>query len=382
MQSPLTGIRVLDFSALGPGPFASRLLADYGADVVTVESPETDFVDAERLFGRAKRSLVLNLKAPGARELVLQMIGHFDVLIESMRPGKMETLGLGPDTVATRAPRVIYARLTAFGQHGPLSSKAGHDINAIAIGGALSLCGIGQPLPPAALLGDFAGGSMMLVVGVLLAIIERQRSGVGRVVDAAMSDGAALLVGGMLPLHNRGLWGPQGTNHLDGSAPYYTTYRCADGKWIAVGAIEPKFFAALITALNLKNLIDPADQLEKMQQTRIRELLSKTFMSRSRDEWEEIFRGVDACVSPVLDMNDLATHPHHIARGSVYQASDGVQAGVAPRLSDCDRQPGGPSPAKGADSESVLRECGFSARAITDAIASGAVIAAAASKNN
>jgi alpha-methylacyl-CoA racemase len=382
MSKPLDGIRILDFSSEGPGTFASSLLADYGAEVVTVLPPEEASRGADRMYGRSKRSLSLNLKFSGAIELILGIANKFDVLIESMRPGKMEALGLGPEVIAASAPRLIYARLTAFGQTGPLSTKAGHDINAIAISGALSLCGIDQPTPPAALLGDFAGGSLMLVTGILLALIDRHRSGRGQIVDAAMSDGSTLLVGGMLPLHNRGLWGPQGTNFLDGSAPYYTTYQCADGKWIAVGAIERKFFTALIRGLNLEDLIAPQDQKSPEKAEFIRESFARQFRTKTRVDWEQVFDSIDACVSPVLGLSDLSSHAHHIARGSVYVAEEGLEAGVAPRLSACMDCKITSRRTDGSDSESILRELGISERELQDALTSGAVLAAPSSTSN
>ena len=374
LTKPLQGIRVLDFSALGPGPFAARLLADYGAEVVTVESPAVDFSDAGRMFGRGKKSIILDLKADGAAEFVLGIADQFDVLIESMRPGKMEALGLGPEIVKERAPRLIYARLTGFGQSGPLAAKAAHDINALAISGCLSLCGISQPLPPAALLGDFAGGSMMVVVGTLLALLERERTGEGTVVDAAMVDGATLLIGAMLPMLNKGMWGNQGSNLLDGSRPFYTTYQCADGKWMAVGAIEAKFWYELIRALELQDEIDPAHQHDESSFVKTRELLSKKFLSRSRDDWTQAFEFVDACVTPVLQMDELVNHPHHIARHTVYASGGGVHAGLAPKLSTVDECLVERVPEKGADGYEVLLGCGLSSEEISWAIERAIVV--------
>jgi alpha-methylacyl-CoA racemase len=372
---PLAGIRVLDFTALGPGPFASRLLADYGAEVVMVEQPEVPVYDTNRgHFGRGKKSIVLDLKAPGATQFVLGIADKFDVLLESMRPGKMESLGLGPREVAECAPRLIYTRLTAFGQTGPLSQKAGHDINAIAIGGSLSLCGIGQPLPPHALLGDFAGGSMMIVIGVLLALRERQQSGRGRVVDASMTDGATQLSGAMMSGVKSSQMGPQGTNLIDGSRPFYTTYRCADGKWMAVGAIEPKFFREVIRGLNLEGVVEPRDQMNPAKATFIHKQFADKFLTKTRDDWERAFADFDACVSPVLGLGELPLHPHHQSRGSAFATSDGsVEPGIVPRLEGVDHTPSGPSLARGADTRSVMSACGVSEQALQAAIATGIV---------
>jgi len=372
LNKPLAGIRVLDFSALGPGPFASRLLADYGAEVVMVEQPRIPVHDTNRgTSGRGKKSIILDLKAPGAADFVLGIADQFDVLLESMRPGKMESLGLGPRELAECAPRLIYARLTAYGQSGPLSQKAGHDINAIAIGGALSVCGIEQPMPPAALLGDFGGGSMMVVLGVLLALIERQKSGLGRVVDASMTDGATLLAGSLLSGHSAGSWGPQGTNLIDGSRPFYRTYQCADGQWMAVGAIEPKFFHQLILGLGLEGVVDPRDQMNPEKAEFIQEQFANKFLEKTRDEWEQALEDFDACASPVLGLGDLAGHPHHQSRGSVLATPNGgAEPGVFPLIEGVDNAVGGPSHARGADTESVLGACD---KTLQEAISAGIV---------
>ena len=373
---PLAGIRVLDLSALGPGPFASRLLADYGAEVVMVEQPETPVYDTNRGFsGRGKTSIILDLKAHGAVQFVLSIVDKFDVLLESMRPGKMEALGLGPREVAERAPRLIYTRLTAFGQTGPLSQKAGHDINAIATAGVLSLCGTDQPLPPYALLGDFAGGSMMVVIGVLLALLERQQSGRGRVVDASMTDGATLLAGSMMAGVKEGQMDPsEAAKMVNGSRPFYTTYRCADGKWMAVGAVEPKFFREVIRGLNLEGIVEPRDQMKSEKAEFIHKQFADKFLEKTRDEWERIFSDIDACVSPVLGLGELPLHPHHQSRATVFTNSKGfIEPGIVPRIENVDYMPAGPAPARGADTKSVMSACGVGEQAAQAAIAAGIV---------
>lgn len=374
---PLSGVRVLDLSALGPGPYAARLLADHGADVVSVESPTVDTNDVERMFGRGKKSIVIDLKAPGAIDLVADLAGNFDVLIESMRPGKMESLGLGPDTLLARYPRLIYLRITCFGQTGPLAQAAGHDINAIAIGGALALCGRDAPEPPPTLLGDFASGSLMGVIGVLLALYEREQSGRGQVIDASMSDGAALLAGALLPMFSKGLWSKQrGTNVLDGGAPFYKTYRCADDKWMAVGAYEPKFFAGLVAVLGLTAEVPLKAQFDSARATEFEALFRTRFLSKPRAEWEVLFDAADVCVSPVVELDELADHPHHHARRSVFQDQSGLHSGIAPRLSRADQTVSDAVPVRGEHGFETLRSAGFSVERIGAAVAAGIVLAA------
>lgn len=374
-ELPLSGIRVLDFSALGPGPFGTKLLADYGADVIAVESPQEDPQEAGRMFGRGKRSMVINLKADGAEKLVHKLVQECDVVVESMRPGKMQSLGLGPDTLTTKFPSLIYVQLTAFGQEGPLASQAGHDINATSVSGPLAMTGTGQPMASSGLIGDFAGGSLMLVIGVLLALQARQKTGRGQVVDAAMSDGCALLAGGVLPMLNKNQLGPRGSNMIDGSRPFYTTYRCRDGKWLALGAIEPKFFKAFLQGCGLDSRISAADQYDASKAEVIRELIAETLASKDRDEWMETFQHIDACLSPVVEPEELLTYHHNAERGVFYRDGQGVQADVFPRLSKVKWRQNHEAPLKGADTEAILRDLGLSASAIEQAVQSGVVSA-------
>ncbi len=379
---PLEGIRILDFSTLA-APWASMLLAAYGADVIAVESPRPAFDDTLRSagFGRGKRSIVMDLKSPGAIDLALQMISKCDVVIEAMRPGKMEELGLGPDIVHKVSPQTVYARFSNFGHSGPLHQKGGHDINAIALGGALSLVGLDQPLPPASMLGDWASGGLPLVIGILLALIERTKTGRGQVVDAAMSDGAAMLAGPALEMFKKGVGGPRGTNLLDGSRPYYTTYRCADGKWLAVGAIEHKFFSALVTALGLDHAINADDQyrwsLEQAENTRA--TIASRIAEKKRDEWLTLFEDVDACVTPVLEIDEACYHPHNKCRQSFVQGINGPSSSFAPRLSGRPFAIDQDVPERGRNSIEVLKEFGFSNAQIEGIIATEIVSPAASS---
>lgn len=360
---PLEGLRILDFSTLA-APWASMLLAAYGADVIAVEAPRPSFDDTLRSagFGRGKRSIVMDLKSPGAVDLALQMISKCDVMIEAMRPGKMEDLGLGPDVVHKVSPQTVYARFSNFGHSGPLHKKGGHDINAIALGGALSLVGLEQPLPPASMLGDWASGGLPLVIGILLAVIERTKTGRGQVVDAAMSDGAAMLAGPALEMLKQGVGGPRGTNLLDGSRPYYTTYRCADGKWLAVGAIEPKFFAALITTLDLDHTINTDEQYRwsLSQAESVRVTIATRIAEKTRNQWLDLFEEVDACVTPVLEVDEACDYSHNQHRKSFVQGLNGPSSGFAPRLSGRPFAVEQEVPEKGRNSVEVLKEFGFS----------------------
>jgi len=336
---PLAGLRVVELEGIGPVPHAAMVLADLGADVVQVGRPAGGLkigpgaqADPTR---RGRRLVAANLKEPDGREAVLSLIEKADVLLEGLRPGVTERLGVGPDDCLRRNPRLVYARMTGWGQEGPLAPRAGHDINYISLTGALHAVGRAgeRPVPPLNLVGDFGGGSMLLVTGVLAALWEAQRSGKGQVVDAAMIDGASLLlqmVWGMLP---GGLWADErGTNLLDGAAPFYDTYACADGKYVAVGAIEPQFYQALLAGLEL----DPNElpgQLDRAAWPETEQKFAAIFATRTRDEWAAVFDGTDACVTPVLAFGEVPAHPHVAARGTVIDRDGVAQAAPAPRFS-------------------------------------------------
>lgn len=374
-KKPLEGVKILDLSALGPGPFASRIFADHGAEVVTVEAPRFEGNDMERHYGRGKKSIVLDLKAEGTTELLVDLVGNFDVIIESMRPGKMETLGLGPDTLCEKYPRLIYVRLTCFGQDGPYSDKAGHDINAIAIGGALALCGRDGPVAPPAILGDFASGSLIAVIGTLLALYDREKTGLGQVVDSSMTDGAALLAGAILPLLAQGAWNKQrGTNFFDGGFAFYDTYQCSDGDWMAVGSFEPKFFAGLVKVLGLEGEVPLSDQFDRAENDKFKQLIHDRFMQRTRAEWTKLFDAADVCVTPVLELDELADHPYHKARETVIKSDAGLHSGIVPKLSRSDQTLCQKPPGKGAHGLDVLRAAGFSEDRIADAAEKGLVL--------
>lgn len=361
---PLAGLRVVELASLGPGPHAAMVLADLGADVVRVERPPGRALrvgaggDADMLL-RGRRSVALDLKTEAGVAALLDLVERADVLLEGLRPGVAERLGVGPDACLARNRRLIYGRVTGWGRHGPLAQAAGHDINFIGLTGALHAMGRAAepPAPPLNLVGDYGGGSMLLLVGVLAALVERARSGLGQVVDAAMVDGAALLSQMIMALRGMGLWRDERqSNLLDGAAPFYDTYRCADGRFVAVGALEPHFFAALVAGLG----IDPArlgDQYDRAAWPAMRRMFAEAFLRRTRDEWAAHFAGSDACVTPVLSYAEAAAHPHLAARGTYVEIDGVVQAAPAPRFSRTPApRPAGPPRPGSASVAEILRD--------------------------
>jgi len=335
----MAGLRVVELAGLGPGPHAAMILADLGADVVRIDRPSGGLQlgppDAPDPTLRGRRRVAADLKDPAGRETVLRLVERADVLLEGYRPGVTERLGVGPADCHRRNPRLVYGRITGWGQDGPLAVRAGHDINYISLTGVLHAIGRAgeRPVPPLNLVGDYGGGSMLLVVGVLAALWEAQRSGRGQVVDAAMVDGASLLAQLVWGLRTQGAWSDQrGANLLDGHAPFYDTYTCADGRYVAVGALEPQFYAALLRGLRL----DPAELPEQYDQAgwpALRARFTAAFIARTRDEWAAEFADTDACVTPVLAFGEVAAHPQLAARGTVVAAGGVPQAAPAPRFS-------------------------------------------------
>ena len=364
---PLTGIKVIEMAGLAPSPYCGMLLSDFGADVVIVDrlskgSPEIPNIMDKDPFDRGKNSMRVNLKTREGVEIIMKMIKDFDIIIEPYRPGVMEAFGLGPDDALSQNPKLIYVRLTGWGQSGPYAGMAGHDINYVAVSGALSLFRRkgGKPLPPCNVMGDFAGGGMMCAMGILLALIERNRSGKGQVVDAAMVDGAANLSTFFYGLIANNLMTLDiGTNMLDSGAPYYQTYETSDGKYMAVGAIEARFYAKLLKGLGL----DPSslpDQNDNKSWPELAEQFGRVFQTRTRDEWSAVFEGQDACVAPVLDLNEVGRHPHNQERGLIVNVDGMPQPAPAPRLS---RTPGyiekSGSP-RGTETQGILAGLGYS----------------------
>ena len=360
MPGPLTGLRVIELGGIGPVPHAAMILGDLGADVVRVERPAGAFDPA---FGqtdymlRSRRSAAADLKTDAGRDLVLRLAARADVLLEGYRPGVAERLGVGPQECRAVNPALVYARMTGWGQDGPMVTQAGHDINYISLTGVLHAIGPGErPAVPLNLIGDFGGGSMFLVAGVLAALWERHRSGVGQVVDAAMVDGVSVLAQMVWAFRGTGGWSDdRSANLLDGGAPFYDTYTCADGRWIAVGALEPQFYAQFLAGLGIAGE-DLPEQMDRSGWPRLRARFTEVIVSRTRDEWAENFAGTDACVTPVLTFGEAPATPHLTARGTVINLGGVPQAAPAPRFSRT--QPGTPSapPVPGGDTKAVLAE--------------------------
>ncbi|MFI7586928.1 CaiB/BaiF CoA transferase family protein [Spongisporangium articulatum] len=367
---PLAGLRVVELAGLGPAPLACMLLADLGADVVRVDRPGAQPLSgdpARDLLNRNRRCLSVDLKQPAGRDVVLDLVRRADVLIEGFRPGVTERLGLGPDDCAAVNPRLVYGRMTGWGQDGPLAQRAGHDIDYIALTGALhATARPGQrPTPPLNLLGDFGGGALFLAFGVLAAVLEARGSGQGQVVDAAIVDGTAVLATMIWSLRDQGLWRDEpATNLLDGGAPFYDVYECADGGHLAVGALEQRFYAELVKHSGAE--LDPAQQYDARTWPQQRETLAALFRTRARDEWAAVFAGTDACVAPVLEWSEAPAHPHLAERATFTETGGVPQPAPAPRFSRTPAPAVRPPRAADADTESVLDELGLDLATLRD----------------
>ena len=377
---PLHGIRVVELAGIGPSPFAAMVLADLGADVLRVDRPvpgplalHTSRTD---VLLRNRRSVAIDLKHPAGRDAVLTLAERADALVEGWRPGVAERLGLGPAGCLARNPRLVYGRMTGWGQDGPLAQTAGHDIDYIALSGALHAFGRagGSPIPPLNLVGDFGGGGMLLAVGVLAGILSARSTGRGQVVDAAMVDGSALLMSMVHGFMAAGLWSEtRGTNLLDTGAPFYDVYETADGNHVAVGALEPQFYAELIRLLGLGEAGLPG-QHDVSRWPELRTAFAEAFRTRTRDEWAQHFEGSDACVAPVLSTSEAARHPHNAARG-VFVDVDGVrQTPPAPRFDATPATLRTPPALPGEHTREALADWGFEAATIDELVAAGAAI--------
>lgn len=366
-MGPLDGLRVIEVAGLGPGPFCAMVLADLGADVVRIDragaagaAPGNARFD---VLGRGKRSVAVDLKAEGGADLVLRLVEGADALLEGFRPGVAERLGIGPDHCLARNRRLVYGRMTGWGQDGPLAYAAGHDILYASVAGALAHIGrAGQPpTPPLNLVADFGGGGMLLALGLVAGILHAQRTGVGQVVDAAMVDGTALLMAPFFGARAMGFWSDErGTNLLDSGAPFYDVYRCADGSEIAVGAIEPQFFAALLDVLGLDPAATP-DQADRERWPELRAVLTAALATRPRAEWLERAEGCDACLAPVLTMSEAATHPHVVARQTIVEVDGVPQPAPAPRFSATPAALSRPPAVPGEHTDEVLTDAGITA---------------------
>jgi alpha-methylacyl-CoA racemase len=357
-MGPLSGCRVVELAGIGPGPFAGMILADLGAEVVRVDRPAAGApprADQFDVLGRGKKSVMLDLKRPEAVAAVLDLVAAGDALIEGYRPGVAERLGLGPAECLARNPRLVYGRMTGWGQDGPLAQQAGHDIAYIALTGALHAIGEegGPPRIPLNLLGDFGGGSTYLVIGLLAALWAVRAGAPGQVVDAAIVDGAAHLLAMTHGMLAAGAWTDErGVNLLDGGAPYYSVYATADGGHMAVGCLEPKFYAEFLARLGLAE--DPARQHDRAGWPGLRRRIAEAFAARTRAEWTEVFSGSDACVAPVLGLREAAGHPHLAARGTLVTRDGVLQPAPAPRFSVTPAAPVAPPPARGQDDPAAI----------------------------
>jgi alpha-methylacyl-CoA racemase len=376
MSGPLTGARVVEIAGLGPGPFAAMLLADLGADVVRVDRPgPTRGEERAYVMHRGRRSIAVDLKAREGKEVVLRLVERADALIEGNRPTVMERLGLGPDVCFARNPRLIYGRMTGWGQEGPLAPTAGHDIDYIALSGALAVAARHgeRPVPPVNLLGDFGGGGAFLALGIVAALWETARSGKGQVVDAAMVDGSAVLTTMLHGLLAQGRWRDEaGINFADTGSPFYEVYECADGRHVAVGALERPFYEQLLAGLGLDGR-DLPDRRDETQWPAVKAQFAAVFRTRTRDEWAETFSGTDGCVAPVLTLTEAPKHPHNVERATFVEHAGIVQPAPAPRFSrtpaTLDRTP----PAPGDDTDELLAELGYGAAEIDGLRTAGAI---------
>ena len=371
MAGPLEGIKVIEMAGIGPGPMCAMLLADLGAEVVRIDRVQSAGLGLPRdprgdLLNRGRRSVAVDLKATTGVDVVLRMVERADALIEGFRPGVMERLGVGPAPCFERNPKLVYGRMTGWGQHGPLAHAAGHDINYIALTGALNAIGReGEPpLHPLNLVGDFGGGALYLAMGVLAGVIEAQRSGQGQVIDCAMIDGAASLMTLFYGMKHMNRWNDQrGTNAIDGGSHFYNVYETLDGKFVAIGSIEPKFYAELLEKIGLDAAALPAQQ-DPTSWRAMTQRFTEIFRSKTRDEWCRIMEGSDVCFAPVLDLDESLRHPHNQARGTFVSVNGVAQPGPAPRFSRTPCAIGKPPSVPGEDSLSVLSDWGFSDAAL------------------
>lgn len=356
---PLSGIRIIEFAGIGPGPLCGTFLGDMGADIIRID--RAGGKSAPGAGSRSRRSIALNLKDPRGVDVALKLLDGADGTFEPFRPGVMERLGLGPEVCLARNPKLVYGRMTGWGQDGPLASAAGHDINYIALTGALHAIGErgGGPVPPLNLVGDFGGGTMLLAFGMVCGLLEASRSGRGQVVDAAMIDGASMLMAMLYGMKDAGAWtNTRGDNMLDGGAHFYGCYECSDGKWISIGSIEPQFYALLRETLGLT---DPAfdAQTDKAGWQALKAKLADHFRTKTCAQWVQLMEGTDICFAPVLDLDDAPQHPHNVARRTFIEVDGVTQPAPAPRFSRTPAAHPSGAPQIGGNTDGVLAEAGF-----------------------
>jgi alpha-methylacyl-CoA racemase len=384
MAGPLSGYRVIELAGIGPGPFAAMMLADMGAEVVRVEragavngpSPDSPHFD---VLLRGRRNIAIDLKHPDGVATLLDLVASADGLIEGFRPKVMERLGIGPDICLQRNPKLVFGRMTGWGQSGMYADSAGHDINYISLAGALAHFGRNGegPVPPLNMVGDFGGGGMFLAFGVVCALLEAQRSGQGQVVDAAMVDGVAVLMSMFWSFRSIGVFDEshRGTNLLDTGAHFYDVYRCADGAYISIGSIEPQFYAELLRLTGLQDDPEFAKQMDRTSWPQLKARLAELFATRTRDQWCAVLEATDVCFAPVLTMTEAAQHPHNVQRGTFVEVAGTTQPAPAPRFSRTTAEIARPPAHAGQHSVDILRDWGFDSARIDALLAGGAVVA-------
>ena len=364
-MGPLSGKRIVEIAGIGPGPFCAMLLADLGAEIVRVDRasavpdimPDSPNLD---LLNRGRRSIGVNLKTPEGIETVLKLVQESDALIEGFRPGVAERLGIGPEECLARNPKLIYGRMTGWGQEGTYSSMAGHDINYIALSGVLGMIGRegGKPIPPVNLVGDFGGGGMLLALGICAALVETAKSEKGQIIDAAMTDGSALLSTMMHSFKAMGMWGDRGTNLLDTGAPFYDVFECADGEFISLGSIEPQFYSELLRITEIDQSENPK-QMDRAEWAEMKSKIGDAIKGKTRSEWEELMEGTDVCFAPVLSMDEAYEHPHNKQRNTFIEIAGVMQPAPAPRFSRTPASVSSPPPHAGQHTEEVLAGLGL-----------------------
>jgi len=375
MPGPLDGVRIIEMAGIGPGPFCGMMLADHGAEVIRVERPGPVSATFRDVMGRSRKSIVVDVKKPGAVDVIRDLCRGADGLIEGYRPGVMERLGLGPDVLLADNPKLVYGRMTGWGQTGPMSQAAGHDLNYISLSGALYAMGAADEKPPIPLnlVGDFGGGGMMLAFGMVSAILSARGTGCGQVVDCAMAEGAAVLAAMFYSMIGSKIWdGSRGTNVLSGASPFYGVYQTSDGEFVSLGSLEPQFYAELLKRTGLSEDEDFQHQNDRAFWPAMQAKLTALFRTKSRDQWRAVMEGSDVCFAPVMSMQEAPSHPHNVARGAFVEAFGIVQPAPTPRYSESQTTP--PSyTEKGADADAVLADAGLSADRIAELRAAGVV---------
>ena len=373
-QGPLTGLKIIEFAGIGPGPFCGMLLSDLGADVVRIDRKGQGRGSPADITARGRRSVGLDLKNPASIETCLKLFETADVVFEGFRPGVMERLGLGPDVALKRNPKLVYGRMTGWGQFGPYAQAAGHDMNYIAITGALHAIGTeDKPIPPLNLVGDFGGGALYLAFGILAGVIKARETGEGQVIDCAMSDGAASLMAMFYGFKASGAWTEsRRSNLLDGGAHFYDTYQCSDGKWVSIGSIEPQFYALLLEKTGIS---DPAfkAQMDRGAWPDLKAKLAAVIATKTQSEWCDLMEATDVCFAPVLDLDEAPKHAHNVARQTFVELAGVTQPAPAPRFSKTPGAIQGPPPAIGAHDQEALRDWGFSEADVMALKANGAL---------